>query len=208
MKRNLLRAVSAVTVLASLFFLSATASSATPEGADIAPEARIALERVTETGILSEADRETLLRHPDIAAMLVDPRPTAVETGGTTTRDVASEKEFGASACWISEWFIDGFTVLGSHAYRWHHRADWCENGSSVTSVHYRNGWATQLATFFYYRGIANDTVTPIPSFEVQSTMQGLIENCHPLGGCTNMNHPWVKHILRANLTGWSERGH
>ncbi|MEV7552940.1 hypothetical protein AB0N89_25295 [Amycolatopsis sp. NPDC089917] len=121
----------------------------------------------------------------------------------TTRPDPLRAKEVRAQGCWVTEASFRAVTVLGFTFYRFHHRADWCQDGSRVNGVHFRTHWFSEVSSQAFPRSIESDFVTPAPSWEVTSFKKHLVENCVFDAGCISSTHPWVKLILRGDAT-WS----
>lgn len=161
--------------------------------------------RMVQSGRLSEADREILLRSPEIARTVVDPGRTTVEQHVRP----ADGNEPGAQAgCWIGEASVNGYYALGEWAFTFTYRVDWCEDANVVLGVHYRQG-STRLNTFMRDRGVSENWVTPTPSRTVTTKWKQHVENCPLLLPCTWSNYPYVVWHLTADPFGtdWSERG-
>ncbi|GAA1290817.1 hypothetical protein GCM10009634_42770 [Saccharothrix xinjiangensis] len=195
----------AAVVAAASTVLLAPVSSASASGAGAyGTDARAALGRLSTTGALTEQDRKVLLKYPELAAGVMDPGKSV--SGSTVVADPARAKEIGAQACWISDAYHHAFTLLGNTFYKFHHRADWCQDGSRVLGVHYRDHRFSEVASSAYPRHIESDVVTPTPSWEVRSLKKHLVENC-VWDGCFSSTHPWVEHTMRGNGTGYPATG-
>lgn len=99
-------------------------------------DAVAALDRLRDTGTLSQEDRQTLLKYPEIAAHVSDPDSRKVEVQTEQAAPSNGTNSIGAAACWINDYYATSYTVLGNIFYRFHQRADHCTSGASVTSVH------------------------------------------------------------------------
>jgi len=121
----------------------------------------------------------------------------------TTRLDTTRVKEVGAQGCWITEAWVRAVTVLGATFYKFHHPADWCQDGSWVLGVHFRAHWFSEVSATAYPRSVESDYVAPSPSWEVTSFKKNLVENCTFQGACISATRPWVKLILRGNAI-WS----
>ncbi|GAA3040385.1 hypothetical protein Aglo01_31280 [Actinokineospora globicatena] len=197
-------------VLTIILSIAPTAS-ADKESRPLPREVVTVLDRLSLTGELSDADRAVLRKHPEIAAQVLDPaKITATSKTTTVAGSNAFQSATGVAArhCHISEGQISGHSVLGSTVYVWHHRADWCADNVTVQSFHYRQGWATELASTMYFRGVTANWNSPTPSGYAESFMQAHIENCIFKYGCINSNYPWVKIKTWANGHWYDEVGH
>ncbi|GAA2808106.1 hypothetical protein GCM10010452_40910 [Crossiella cryophila] len=145
-----------------------------------------------------------LLKYPAIAAQVADPdRKVTVETKTrrATDADPLAAQGYVARAagvnCWINDHWVTSYTLLGNVFYKFHQRADHCEDGSNVTSVHNRYRYLSEVDGLAYDRGDSANSVGGTPSAYVESFMQGKIENCVLKYGCLKMEYPWVKLTFR-----------
>lgn len=189
------RAMIAVVVGASL--VSGTSGMAIARDGGVPADAAASIQRLKVTGGLTDADRETLRKYPELAAAVVDPEAAVSEV--TTRPDEARAAAIGAQACWITEAYFRATTVLGFTFYKFHHRADWCQNGSSVTGVHFRSNWNSEVDSQAKWIGLESDWVSPTPSWEVKSFKKGQFDNCIPRLGCISSTHPWVELTMRGD---------
>lgn len=167
-------------------------------------EVREALDELSNTGRLSAAGRRKLLRHPEVAAQVVDPE--VVTTGSAVVPDSAVPSSVRALAsrdgqvstlstycgAWRDVW-ANRYTALGFLAYRFHQYMQWCYNYSSVTSIQNRYPYISNNDGLNYYRGLIANSRGPVPAGEVYSFMQGHMENCIAKYGCISSTYPWTK---------------
>ncbi|MBB4964996.1 hypothetical protein [Saccharothrix violaceirubra] len=196
-----------VAILAAMaFMLSIPVAAANAAGGDfVAQDASAVLDRLSATGRLTAGDRDILLKYPRLAAQVED--PDQATSGGSVRFDAERAKLVGAQGCWISDWYHHAKTALGNTFYKFHHRADWCQDGNRVLGVHYRSHHFSEVSAFAYPRHVESDYVTPTPSWEVKSRKSHLVDNCIPLKGCLWASHPWVEHTMRGNAENWSADG-
>lgn len=169
-------------------------------------DVRSVLDRVGSGAAVSDADREFILKRPDLAEMVADPEgfdtgsevvtslPPAVADGALT----AAATRCGA---WRDHW-VRARTFTGRTFYKFHQYMRWCYNGASVTRIEQRYAYINEASVWAYYEGVQTDSYNSPPAGEVNSFMKGRVDNCLPDVGCISTQYPWVR--IRAGNNGSS----
>ncbi len=178
---------------------SATGAASSGDPGALPADVTAALDGLNATGTLTPGQRQVLLAHPDIAAQVVDPDPSAGDGGVETvppppTATTEAEPEtLGTCGAW-RDVYRTKYTLLGAVAYKFHQYMQWCHNGASVTRIQNRYPWMSDdSGGAFIFRGLIGNSVGPVPAGEVYSFMQAQVENCIFHYGCIRVTTPWTK---------------
>ncbi len=201
--KTTIRGILTAVVAAALLFSSVQVASASPSDTETSTkqDALAAIQEIKDTGQLSDAGREALLAVPELAAQVLDPGVyTVEETLGPITPSSVSPM---AGGCATQSFSVSGKTVVGLTAYTFHHSANLCWNGSSITSITNRQSWVTNVTTFMFYRGLVSNTFTGVGQVTGETFAQGHMENCVGSQGCIQSDYPWVR-INASGIWGWN----
>lgn len=155
-------------------------------------------------GVATEADREWVVAMPEIAERMVDGSRT---TMSVVEKPLANHPRIfsGARPSWEQCKSVDRYSNWYSVAprklvYRYHTRADFCYNGSRVTSVTSNYGYFTDIDLIYnVVKENAINSVNGSGSSRVVHT-QGHIQACIAIKiGCALNYYPWGKVTLSGN---------
>lgn len=182
---HVLRATTACALSLLIALATAAPSSATTEGAVPAHVVAVA-ERSSSSGTLTAEDRSLLLRHPAVAARVVDPSATTVTTSGTNSA--------APIGCGPVERVQTERTLLGAVAWRFVHRLNRCWSDGRVTSVTNRYGEFYDIDYNFVVGVVNSDRMSPAPpASRIVSNYSRAISNCAGgSAGCFGVRTPRI----------------
>ena len=155
-----------------------------------------------------ESDRreQILQQDPDLAGSIsgdtyeVGMDSEAISPLTAFGEDVTSSQA-AATTCRRTTAWVRSTTLLGFTAYKYNQHIYWCTDGVNVHTTGERYDFMSEVDPNFYYRERTADSVSAVPSSDVESFMQGRVENCVIKYGCIGNEYPSVKIIMRGNGT-------
>ncbi len=170
-----------------------------------------------ESGSWKQADLDLIRSNPELAAVLVDPsvvEDPIIESGdldetATFATFSLAEPSVVAAVATSCKWVGVAYkqtTFLGDTAYWWHHRVEWCYDGSKVTTWVTRYDYTTNKLSTYYIRDLVVNQQGGVGTSSAWSHMSRAIENCVAKYGCIGEYTPWSK-ITVSKTGGYSYVG-
>ncbi len=185
--RTRLLAIAALSL--ALAASTATVASATTQPSATDAAVSSAIDALRDTGTLTPGQRAALVSRPELAATILDPDPASVNSGVDSLPPAATSAVCGA---WRDAW-VRHRTLTGHTAWKFHQYIRWCWDRHNVTKVESRRAYVSDVDPNFAYRGLSTDDWNRPPAGEVDSFMQGKIENCIIKYGCIGTSYPIVE---------------
>ncbi|MFI6318768.1 DNRLRE domain-containing protein [Nonomuraea sp. NPDC050556] len=184
-----------------------------PEG-EIPADARAALDRIrdAEGETISDADRATLLKYPEIAAAIIDPKkdavgfedePETIDTEPTTSSAPAGAQMLAAAAtskCRVTNRWQTKHSLLGEILYKYHTRVQWCYNGTKVTKIPSTNHYFDTVSGVMRQESGGFLKIYNVSAATKEVHSQRIISNCAGYYGCFATQYPWNR--VKVNAKG------
>ncbi|MEV5704536.1 hypothetical protein [Actinoallomurus sp. NPDC052274] len=172
---------------------SSSASSAFPR------EVVTALAHLKATGSLSPTDRAALLRHPEVAAQVIEPQ--ADTSLHKTVASPISTAKVKTGCRPVQDRYIVYKTLLGFKAFEWHNYLYYCiQKGGKIKRVE-RKTYLKKSDGTNYRSGYKINSEVGNKTAHYSSAYEEAVKNCivNPKGGaqlCTRINYPYSKFVV------------
>ena len=112
-----------------------------------------------------------------------------------------------SGGCWTWTWEVDGKSLGGYVVFRYFQDMGWCSNGSTITSITWKNRHAETDFLGWNFSQVPTDWPTSggVGSSSWRLYTQGTFSFCLP--ACIQWRYPWLDMTAHANGTGTGSVG-